>query len=375
MSHGPFSSTIQFTHSTPSFGRDFRRTSTWYRSGTHQRYATAPLPYTMTKSYLTHRGGVNASADSPNEYASTFMAGSEMTSLSLARRNVALADFINKAQGSFSASLAETLAQWKQADEMIAKRAQQLFGLARAVRRRDWNGIKANIRRSGILLDRSDPKQWRRARAVVQSSKNFGERWLELHFGWVPLLSDIHNSLLILGGKLPANVVRGKARTDGSNRVVSDFPPLHKNNKYVYYQVGVRVQGIAYLTNPNAALLSQLGLDNPLQFAWELLPYSFVVDWFWDVSGFLSSFEGVPGCTLRELFYTTYKRCVSDELDLTRASPGADWVINQTKGCESASVARVLGLPPYHLLPPSIPRFSPTRAATAIALLLKALTA
>jgi hypothetical protein len=326
----------------------------------------------MTKSNLLSRLGINPTADAPNEYASTFLQGSEMSLIALERRNKALAKFLNDAQGHFSASLAETLAEWKQAEEMIVNRASQLLGLARAIRRADWQGIRVHLRRTGTLFDRSDPKAWRKAREVVQSSKNFGERWLEFHLGWEPLLSDIHNSLLILYGTLPSGRVRARSSTEDTRRVLQEFP-THKNDKHVHFRVGVLVQALCYLVNPNSALLHQLGLDNPLKIAWELVPYSFVVDWFWDVSGYLTSFEGVPGCIILDAFYTTFKWGCSQEDDLTRSSSSKPWDLNRSCGAESVIVNRVLGLPPYHFLPPSIPRWSPTRAITAIALLLKGL--
>lgn len=38
-------------------------------------------------------------------------------------------------------------------------------------------------------------------------------------------------------------------------------------------------------------MFKQMGFDKPISAAWELIPFSFVVDWFTDISGFLAEFE------------------------------------------------------------------------------------
>ena len=49
------------------------------------------------------------------------------------------------------------------------------------------------------------------------------------------------------------------------------------------------------ITNPNTALLTQLGLTNPLLVAWDIIPFSFVVDWFIPVSTYLKRYNDMAG--------------------------------------------------------------------------------
>ena len=60
-----------------------------------------------------------------------------------------------------------------------------------------------------------------------------------------------------------------------------------------------------YVTNPNRYLLQQMGLANPLLVAWELVPFSFVVDWVADVGTSLGGITDLLGCTVIGP-YTTY---------------------------------------------------------------------
>lgn len=54
--------------------------------------------------------------------------------------------------------------------------------------------------------------------------------------------------------------------------------------------------GLQYRMNSeDRARLAQTGIDNPALLAWELLPYSFVVDWFLPVGNYLESLNAFSG--------------------------------------------------------------------------------
>jgi hypothetical protein len=58
------------------------------------------------------------------------------------------------------------------------------------------------------------------------------------------------------------------------------------------------------VTNPNMFLANQLGFLNPALVAWELVPFSFVVDWFVNVGAVISSMTDFMGCTLKDPYHT-----------------------------------------------------------------------
>lgn len=45
-----------------------------------------------------------------------------------------------------------------------------------------------------------------------------------------------------------------------------------------------------------AKKLALLGVDRPMSSAWDLIPYSFIVDWFIGIGPFIASWEPKPGC-------------------------------------------------------------------------------
>jgi hypothetical protein len=64
---------------------------------------------------------------------------------------------------------------------------------------------------------------------------------------------------------------------------------------------------LAYkIANPTLFTLSQYGLTNPLAVAWELVPLSFVVDWFVSVGSFIRSIQRPMGLNFDWGYITSY---------------------------------------------------------------------
>jgi len=57
------------------------------------------------------------------------------------------------------------------------------------------------------------------------------------------------------------------------------------------------------------SLINAFGLDNPLAIAWEVVPFSFVVDWFLPINRYLKNISALNGLEL--IHATVFKRSVS----------------------------------------------------------------
>ena len=88
-------------------------------------------------------------------------------------------------------------------------------------------------------------------------------------------------------------------KTDREKRVitynnVTDVPLINTHNSYLYQEVSgtttIRAVGKARynLSNLNLRLFDQVGL-NPFVTAWELIPFSFVVDWFVNIGDWVQA--------------------------------------------------------------------------------------
>lgn len=122
--------------------------------------------------------------------------------------------------------------------------------------------------------------------------------WAELQWGWLPVVSDIVGGAQALAEtQSPAGwLITGKGN---STKVFRD--------EYVSSFAGVECLTVTeemmgafvrldYLPgNDFFSALKSLGLGNPAEIAWELVPYSFVVDYLWPIGDWLSSLDAAVG--------------------------------------------------------------------------------
>jgi hypothetical protein len=66
------------------------------------------------------------------------------------------------------------------------------------------------------------------------------------------------------------------------------------------------------ISDPLQAFLAQTGFTNPVNLAWELLPFSFVVDWFLPIGPYLEALSAFDGLTLLDGSQTQFTRELAD---------------------------------------------------------------
>lgn len=163
----------------------------------------------------------------------------------------------------------------------------------------------------------------RRLRIRETSGSNWArvvaDSWLELNFGWKPLLSDVRDGALALARTATRDALsRQQFRSHGSHEHIVSTPTVMRNPSLdpfntLFYK-GMRIQKqtmeiILYgvwttnLSNPEvlhssaSRLASLSGLnweDVPAQ-AWELIPWSFVVDYFSNVGDCIEAAANTEG--------------------------------------------------------------------------------
>jgi hypothetical protein len=157
---------------------------------------------------------------------------------------------------------------------------------------RKKKGSKRKQRGSSVALpaDRREAKDW-------------ANNYLEFHFGWSPMLKDIYDACEVLSQDFPPSLVTG---TGGSKFATNNY--VNNTRTIRTGTVRVKVRARVRVTNPNLLLASKLGLVNPLSVAWELVPFSFVVDWFVNVGDFLGSFTDLLGLSLEDAHTTMLQK-------------------------------------------------------------------
>jgi hypothetical protein len=141
----------------------------------------------------------------------------------------------------------------------------------------------------------ADPLKYLRfAPGIIKTgSRLLANRWLEWQYGIRPLLSTIHEC-----GEKSLNVVLNKTRRFKAVYVQPQSPvkgwPVVVNT--IPYTTTLKVNGKVgccfriELQTPGASLAEYSSL-NPVSIAWELVPFSFVVDWFYDLGSFFRNAE------------------------------------------------------------------------------------
>lgn len=182
-------------------------------------------------------------------------------------------------------SLAQAFAERQQTVDLIASTARRLANFYRSFRRgrNPFTGLRCN-------------------------SKDAANLWLEYSYGWVPLVSDVHDILTLKDHEPPPFIVtsRSKIKQNLFQRSVSPSSYVVRNEAYTTEIIStVTIRAAVVVSDPSAAFGNNLGLANPAQLAWELLPYSFVVDWFIPIGDWLESQSALLGLTLSDKSTTT----------------------------------------------------------------------
>jgi hypothetical protein len=185
------------------------------------------------------------------------------------------------------------LAEGSEALTMIAQNATKIYEMYRAIR-------KGNFLQATAVLGVSN-----RGRRRFHQPGNWSDNLLELQYGWRPLLSDVYGGAEFLAHQLNSPLVKTYKVGKKIPRPRSTFtwettsPSICGPESYDGFS-GRSI--IARISEVNVAQLS--GLLNPEVVLWELVPFSFVADWFIPIGSWLSS-RGLAS-SLTGTFVTSY---------------------------------------------------------------------
>lgn len=187
-------------------------------------------------------------------------------------------------------TLGTTIAEGRESLELIAQRGTSVLRALRKLRRGQPKAFAYELlvpphqRRNG----KYSTKHW------------LSGHWLEYWLGVAPTIADIEKSIKVLGRDPSAQRVKAAAfdqyKYSWGSLAPTIWPPYHRADckamEGLWVQVGIN--------NPNTQLAAQLGLLNPVAIAWELVPLSFVANWFYDVGSFLNSMDTFYGLNIED---------------------------------------------------------------------------
>lgn len=188
---------------------------------------------------------------------------------------------------------------------------------------------------SNIVESAADLMRYYRNRGGFRVGKKLADKHLEVIFGWQPLFEDIANAARVMVDPLPNSFVSVSkiARQSYRSSYGPDMLGFSEQSSYDGY-CRVNHSAMVEVTNPNLWLAEKLGLLNAASVAWDLVPWSFVVNMFSTVGQVVNSITDYTGLTFHNSYRTvTMKgtwnyRTTDDPLDRPK------W--KGSNGCASA---------------------------------------
>lgn len=155
-----------------------------------------------------------------------------------------------------------------------------------------------NIKRAAGILGVPVPRK---------KGKDIASNWLALQYGWLPLYSDIHGAYDEIRKLTSDRPLRFSTTAAIRESLPSSFQPNISGSysdsfNAVGTQEGYQVVKVNLVYEVNSRLMNDLsnnGLVNPLEVAWELVPFSFVVDWFLPIGDWMSALTADVGLIFR----------------------------------------------------------------------------
>lgn len=212
--------------------------------------------------------------------------------------------------GVFAGELGETT-------DMLAGNLRRLAQAGRLARR-------GRLSEAAKVLGKHPRRSTERAE---KSGQGIDERWLELQYGWKPLMGDISNLADLIASK-----DKPRTRRIWVQKSIGMTPYTNYTNMLAEGKGKYSKRIIAYMREPRPLLAVRLGLQDPFSVAWELLPFSFVADWVYPIGdyiearSFASRAEGLFVITTRRKFNV---RCDKRKSTYT---PTGCWVLQPEPG-------------------------------------------
>lgn len=194
------------------------------------------------------------------------------------------------------------------------------------------------------------------------------QKWLELQYGWKPLLSDVYGSCQALA-KLDRHDWRVTAKGTISEPIDvrgDSYDSVDREDLQIGSGRAVGIRGCfvridAVPANELMIRLAALGLLNPLEIAWELVPFSFIVDWALPIGDYLQSLDAMLGYSQAYCSISTLERYSNSFTleDTPPFDPGGSlytsrWVIR--RGASTEEYIRLNRTVPANVPLPTMPR-------------------
>lgn len=277
---GPFTKIVKI----PDVGYNmFRGYQEWYTTGKPPPFVE-PHPYKRNAYWVEsasnwHKG---ANRDGNILYQTVNNAqwcrsnvGASITGL----ENLVYAKFLDAVRNA--PAMGTDLAEYKETLGLLS-------AASRALRHPLQNLSLACWREGNKLLRDQSKFKWK---SIAEIPLNLMPKaWLAFHFGVEPIIKDIYALIEYICSPPQPQEIEVKKSLKTKYTMTS-----WGQSQDFSYKLGVKFSAEVMRVDENLALMSDFGLINPASIAWELIPFSFVVDWFYPVGQLIASTTDLLG--------------------------------------------------------------------------------
>lgn len=236
--------------------------------------------------------------------------------------------------------LAQSIAELPESVGFIVNTFKKVIDVMSAIKRRDPAALARAL-------------GFNRKKIGKSLRKGTAQAWLAWQFAVIPLLNDIYEVVKAItdGFQFDPSHCRASSSCGG------EVPPLSIPNRNVLTwnfngKEEVTVSISYRIKSPHLYTLDRLGITSPLGLAWNLLPMSFVVDWFLPVGNFLRSLNQPIGLVFVNGFRTTYMKWSLTSSTLSKSEYAYSGRLPTYRATSSA-----MGRAPYTSFPTPVPQF------------------
>lgn len=243
------------------------------------------------------------------------------------------ANYLRSEIQSITVNLAQALAERKQTAMMFVDFGGRLLRSVRALRAGSPQRVYSALTGGDQL-----PRHWKRDFRTKTGPNipkhvfdNASDSWLAWQYGVRPLVQDLKGSVDAYWKARAVRpcIQRVNVKTKSERFSQTVFDPF--DNVYAQTYASLKGRAVAYVEIQVGADLwstaDMLGLTNPALLAWELIPYSFVFDWFVNVGDYLQAAQSIRGLQRSGVHLTSLYK-----MDLMRSQYGGQsWQKNVIK--------------------------------------------
>jgi hypothetical protein len=177
------------------------------------------------------------------------------------------------------------------------------------------NKVDSNM--IAFIRDLKDIKSLIPKLSNLLSLKTWSGNYLAFKYGVLPTIDDVNNIVAAVKGRLPYLDKNGyRTYSAGHRASVSENDVLYEIEQHLKVAIDQDDSGLTSLVNR----LETIGLFPSWEYIWDLIPYSFVLDWLVDVGELLQRVDANLRLLRYDIKYTTMSRKMSGTTNLVASA-------------------------------------------------------